>query len=108
MMRELSKLENSSSAMPPKFMGRDCDSDMRLSLGENLATKKHKRHKRDIPLCLLCLFVADSSLNYGTSMIRSLPLKVKLGRRRPFKYLAAVCDSAVITIGSAIVASQFT
>src|SRR5438045_9541894 len=27
-MREMSKLENSSSAMPPKFMGRDCDSVM--------------------------------------------------------------------------------
>src|SRR5688500_9154423 len=29
--REFSKLENSSSAIPPKFMGRDCDSDMKLS-----------------------------------------------------------------------------
>src|SRR6266851_6459325 len=33
-MRDLSKLENSSSAMPPKFMGRDSDSLMRWSLAK--------------------------------------------------------------------------
>jgi hypothetical protein len=46
--------------------------------------------------------------SYGTSIIKSLPPNVKLGRRRPFMYLAAVCDSAVMMIGSAIVASQLT
>jgi hypothetical protein len=32
--REFSKLENSSSAIPPKFIGKDCDSDMKLSVTE--------------------------------------------------------------------------
>jgi hypothetical protein len=41
-------------------------------------------------------------------MIKSLPLKVKFGRRRPFMYFAAVCERAVMMIRSAIVASQFT
>jgi hypothetical protein len=35
-------------------------------------------------------------------------MKVKFGRRRPFMYFAAVCESAVMMIGKAIVASQFT
>jgi len=43
----------------------------------------------------------------GTSTISSRP-KVKLGRLRPFRYFAAVCDKAVMRIGSAMVASQFT
>jgi hypothetical protein len=43
----------------------------------------------------------------GTSTISSRP-NVKLGRLRPFMYLAAVCESDVISIGSAIVASQVT
>ena len=33
-MRELSKLESSASAMPPKFMGRDCETVMILSLSK--------------------------------------------------------------------------
>src|SRR5712692_3329923 len=33
-MREFSRLENSSSAMPPKFIGRDADSVMRRSLAK--------------------------------------------------------------------------
>src|SRR6266513_5170352 len=33
-MRESSRLENSSSAMPPKFMGREADSVMRWSLAK--------------------------------------------------------------------------
>jgi hypothetical protein len=41
-MREFSKLENSSSAMPPKFMGRDCDSVMDWSLA-----KVRKTSQRD-------------------------------------------------------------
>jgi hypothetical protein len=34
-------------------------------------------------------------------------MKTKLGRRRPFMYLAAVCDSAVMNDAKGIVASQF-
>jgi len=45
---------------------------------------------------------------YGTSMVRSLPAKMKFGRRRPFMNFAAVCESAVMMIGRAIVASQLT
>jgi hypothetical protein len=44
---------------------------------------------------------------YGASTISSRP-KVKLGFLRPFMYFAAVCESDVIRIGSAIVASQGT
>lgn len=51
----------------------------------------------------------SSAADYqGTSIINSLPMKVKFGRRRPFMYFAAVWESAVIMIGSAIVASQLT
>src|SRR5215831_14598568 len=45
--------------------------------------------------------------HHGTSMMSSRP-NVKLGRLRPFMYLAAVCDSAVTRIGKAMVASQGT
>jgi hypothetical protein len=45
---------------------------------------------------------------YGTSMPSSLPLKVKVGRLRPFMYFAAVCESEVMRIGRAMVASQLT
>src|ERR1043165_662665 len=103
--RELSKLENSGTAMPPKFMGRDCDSDIgtihrlhRLRRFKNLTPSLFLRHPCNLRI----------NLFYGTSMIRSLPTKVKFGRRRPFMYFAAVCESAVMMIGSAIVASQFT
>src|SRR6266850_2949508 len=42
-MRELSRLENSSSAMPPKFMGRDADSVMRWSLAKVKARSQKPR-----------------------------------------------------------------
>ena len=45
---------------------------------------------------------------YGTSIDISLPAKLKLGRFRPFINFAAVCDSAVIIIGSAIDGSAGT
>ena len=48
------------------------------------------------------------SQSYGTSIVRSLPAKMKFGRRRPFMNFAAVCESAVMMIGRAIVASQLT
>ncbi len=47
-------------------------------------------------------------LPHGTSIVNSRPVKVKFGRLRPFMYLAAVCESEVIRIGSAMVASQLT
>src|SRR3954464_9661726 len=55
----------------------------------------------------LALRLPPHSKIYGTSIISSRP-KVKLGRLRPFMYLAAVCDSAVTRIGSAMVESQGT
>ena len=39
---------------------------------------------------------------YGTSIVISLPAKLKLGRLRPFINFAAVCERAVITIGRPI------
>ena len=48
------------------------------------------------------------TLLYGTSTVSSLPMKTKLGRLRPFMYLAAVCESAVTRMGSAMVGSQET
>src|SRR4030095_8181177 len=45
---------------------------------------------------------------YGTSIDMSFPEKLKLGRLRPFMNLAAVCESAVMIIGSAIEGSHWT
>ena len=49
----------------------------------------------------------QSTKHYGASMMSSRP-NWKLGFLRPFMYFAAVCESDVIRIGSAIVASQGT
>ncbi len=49
-----------------------------------------------------------SFYSYGTSIVKSRPVKTKFGRLRPFMYLAAVCESAVTRMGSAMVVSQLT
>ncbi len=54
------------------------------------------------------LLTSDYFFSYGTSTVSSLPMKVKFGRLRPFIYFAAVCESAVTSIGSAMVVSQLT
>ena len=56
------------------------------------------------PIANRQLAIANS---YIASTTSSRP-KVKFGRFRPFMYFAAVCESAVIKIGKAMVASQFT
>src|SRR3712207_1908477 len=43
-----------------------------------------------------------------TCALPILPMKTKLGRLRPFMYLAAVCESDVTRSGSAMVGSQLT
>lgn len=52
--------------------------------------------------------IVRNRLFYGTSIVISLPEKLKFGRLRPFINFAAVCDSAVIIIGRAIDGSQGT
>src|SRR5207244_6167310 len=59
-MRDLSKLENSSSAMPPKFRGRDCDSVMYRSLAKSKeGHKKAQKAQKTYPLsfCASCAFL---------------------------------------------------
>ena len=75
---------------------------VKLFWQESLQTRKPAILKRE------ARFAKTEPRVYGTSISNSRPLKVKLGRRRPFIYFAAVCESAVMMIGRAIVASQLT
>ena len=63
---------------------------------------------RPPPPLLLLVMLKSGPTKSGTSTIKSLVMKVKFGRLRPFMYLAAVWESAVTRIGSAMVASQLT
>jgi hypothetical protein len=56
----------------------------------------------------LLFILHPSSFNYGVSITKLLSENENVGRLRPFIYLAAVCDSAVINIGSAIDGSAGT
>src|SRR5918999_3945099 len=52
--REFSKLENSSSAIPPKFIGKDCDSVIRI------IHRLHRFHRFQKPppwfvICVICV-----------------------------------------------------
>src|SRR5947207_1437669 len=52
--REASKLENSGSEMPPKFIGRDCDAVMGLSLA-----KPRMGSQYDVRQALACRSSSD-------------------------------------------------
>ena len=68
-------------------------------------TRMTQINRIDVAVTLIRVNLRSSAANsYGTSMIKSFPANVKFGRRRPFMYFAAVCESAVMMIGSAIVA----
>src|SRR5215203_5335990 len=103
--------------MPPKFIGSCADSDMPRSITQLVFN--HERpctfdthQQAGVPFD--CngsgrpVVPLDAVFTYGTSTVRSLPMKVKVGRLRPFMYLAAVCERAVTRMGSAMVGSQET
>src|SRR5687768_3067685 len=52
--REFSKLENSSSAMPPKFIGRDCDSDITVIHRLHRLHRLHRFQKPQLWFRNLC------------------------------------------------------
>src|SRR5262245_44001169 len=97
-MRAESNDEYCSSSMPPKFIGSEADSDISI-LDFRFWILDCRDFRSDLGQANPKSKIQNA---YGTSIVMSLPAKLKFGRLRPFMNFAAVCESAVMIIGSAI------